>query len=71
MVQQVAVLAVITQQEAFLAAMVQVRPGEFDGKCTRWHALPTARNMACVNKTAHVSVTRAGEVEGVRRGCIP
>jgi hypothetical protein len=36
----------------------------------RWHALPTARNMACVNKTAHASVTRAGEVEGVRRGCM-
>ena len=72
MVQQMAVLAVMVQAQV-LAVMVQaqVRPGEFDGKCTRWHALPTARNMACVNKTAHVSVTRAGEVEGVRRGCIP
>jgi hypothetical protein len=36
-----------------------------------WHALPTARNTGCVNKTPHVSVTRAGEVQGVRRRLCP
>jgi len=36
-----------------------------------WHALPTARTTGCVNKTPHVSVTRAREVQGVRRRLCP
>jgi hypothetical protein len=35
-----------------------------------WHALPTARSTGCVNKTPHVCVTPAGEVQGVRRRCV-
>jgi hypothetical protein len=69
-----AFLAVMIQEEAVLAVIIQSQPfpWECGDKCiiTRWHALPTARNMAFVKKTAHVFVTRAGEVEDVRRGCI-
>ncbi len=71
MVPQMTVLALMVQEEAVLAVMIQeeavLRCGD---EFLRWHALPTAQNMACVNKTAHVVVTRAGEVEDVRRACI-